>query len=94
VLILGSTDFLGNPLGFLNDVSEGFSGLVSEGNLGGLFKNVTHGAANSTAKMTGALSYGLSKVRLQDTCPMPLRTKHITTVPLTSACSTCQREKV
>jgi vacuolar protein sorting-associated protein 13D len=62
VLILGSTDFLGNPLGFLNDVSEGFSGLVSEGNLGGLFKNVTHGAANSTAKMTGALSYGLSKV--------------------------------
>jgi vacuolar protein sorting-associated protein 13D len=67
VLILGSTDFLGNPLGFLNDVSEGFSGLVSEGNLGGLFKNVTHGAANSTAKMTGALSYGLSKVRLQET---------------------------
>ncbi len=68
MLILGSTDFLGNPLGFLNDVSEGFSGLVSEGNLGGLFKNVTHGAANSTAKMTGALSYGLSKVRrLQET---------------------------
>ncbi len=66
MLILGSTDFLGNPLGFLNDVSEGFSGLVSEGNLGGLFKNVTHGAANSTAKMTGALSYGLSKVRLQE----------------------------
>ena len=34
VLILGSTDFLGNPLGFLNDVSEGVSGLI-DGNLGG-----------------------------------------------------------
>ena len=29
VLILGSTDFLGNPLGFLNDVQEGVSGFVS-----------------------------------------------------------------
>ena len=26
-----------------------------------MFKNVTHGAANSTAKMAGSLSYGLSK---------------------------------
>merc|ERR1719430_3018306 len=64
VLILGSTDFLGNPLGFLNDVQEGVSGLVSDGNLGGLVKNVAHGAANSAAKMTGSLSYGLSKASL------------------------------
>ena len=64
VLILGSTDFLGNPLGFLNDVQEGVSGFVSDGNLGGLVKNVAHGAANSAAKMTGSLSYGLSRASL------------------------------
>ena len=51
VLILGSTDFLGNPLGFINDISEGVSGLVSDGNVGGLIKNVAHGAANSAAKV-------------------------------------------
>ncbi len=61
VLILGSTDFLGNPIGFLNDLSEGVSGLVSDGNVGGLLKNVAHGAANSAAKVTGSLSAGLSK---------------------------------
>ena len=59
VLILGSTDFLGNPIGFINDISEGVSGLVSDGNVGGLFKNVAHGAANSAAKVTGSLSYGI-----------------------------------
>ena len=66
VLILGSTDFLGNPLGFLNDVQEGVSGFVSDGNLGGLVKNVAHGAANSAAKMTGSLSYGLSRASLEE----------------------------
>jgi len=79
VLILGSTDFLGNPLGFINDVSEGFSGLVSDGNLGGLFKNVTHGAANSTAKVAGSLSYGLSKSSLTevyDEKRLMIRKKH------------------
>ena len=63
VLILGSTDFLGNPIGFMNDLSEGVSGLI-DGDLGGLVKNVTHGAANSAAKVTGSLSHGLSKVSL------------------------------
>ncbi len=62
IQILGSTDFLGNPIGLLNDLSEGISGLVSDGNVGGLIKNVAHGAANSAAKVTGSLSDGLSKV--------------------------------
>ena len=66
VLILGSTDFLGNPIGFINDISEGVSGLVSDGNVGGLFKNVAHGAANSAAKVTGSLSAGLSKATLDE----------------------------
>ncbi len=66
VLILGSTDFLGNPIGFLNDLSEGVSGLVSDGNVGGLIKNVAHGAANSAAKVTGSLSAGLSKATVDE----------------------------
>lgn len=51
--ILGSTDFLGNPVGLLADVSEGVQELVRDGSVGGLVMNVTHGMANSTAKVTG-----------------------------------------
>ena len=49
--ILGSIDFLGNPLGLFNDFTEGISGLIKDGNFGGLLKNVTHGVSNSTAKV-------------------------------------------
>lgn len=52
-VILGSVDFLGNPLGFMNDVSEGMSGLIYEGNIRVLVQNVTHGLSNSAAKVTG-----------------------------------------
>ncbi|PKU31085.1 vacuolar protein sorting-associated protein 13d isoform x1 [Limosa lapponica baueri] len=48
--ILGSVDFLGNPMGLLNDVSEGVTGLIRYGNVGGLIRNVTHGVSNSAAK--------------------------------------------
>uniref|UniRef100_A0ACB8EEX0 Vacuolar protein sorting-associated protein 13D n=1 Tax=Sphaerodactylus townsendi TaxID=933632 RepID=A0ACB8EEX0_9SAUR len=48
--ILGSVDFLGNPMGLLNDVSEGVTGLIKYGNVGGLIRNVTHGVSNSAAK--------------------------------------------
>jgi len=76
---MGSTDFLGNPVGLIRDLSEGFSGFVTDGNVGTLIKNVTHGAANSAAKVrnlkttdftltsfqvTGTLSAGLSKATL------------------------------
>ncbi|KAM4015734.1 LOW QUALITY PROTEIN: intermembrane lipid transfer protein VPS13D [Anomaloglossus baeobatrachus] len=59
--ILGSVDFLGNPMGLLNDVSEGVSGLIKYGNVGGLIRNVTHGVSNSAAKFAGTLSDGLGK---------------------------------
>ena len=55
--ILGSVDFLGNPLGFMSDVSEGVSELIYERNVSALVKNVTHGISNSTAKVTG-MTYG------------------------------------
>uniref|UniRef100_T1J4D0 UBA domain-containing protein n=1 Tax=Strigamia maritima TaxID=126957 RepID=T1J4D0_STRMM len=64
--ILGSVDFIGNPLGLVNDFSEGLSGFINEGNVGGLLKNVTHGLSNSAAKMAGALSDGLGRVSLDD----------------------------
>ncbi|XP_077474724.1 intermembrane lipid transfer protein VPS13D isoform X1 [Stigmatopora argus] len=59
--ILGSVDFLGNPIGLLNDVSEGVSELIKYGNVGGLIRNVTHGVSNSAAKFAGTLSDGLGK---------------------------------
>lgn len=67
--IVGSVDVLGNPLGLVNDVTTGISGLVTEGNIGLLLKNVTHGASNSLAKVDNfiMLSYyiqnGLNYIR-------------------------------
>ena len=49
---MGSVDFLGNPMGLLNDVSEGVTGLIKYGNVGGLIRNVTHGVSNSAAKVS------------------------------------------
>uniref|UniRef100_A0A8W8ME86 Intermembrane lipid transfer protein VPS13-like C-terminal domain-containing protein n=1 Tax=Magallana gigas TaxID=29159 RepID=A0A8W8ME86_MAGGI len=62
--ILGSVDFLGNPLGLFNDVTEGISGLINDGNVGGLLKNVTHGVSNSAAKVVGSLSDGLGTLNM------------------------------
>ncbi|XP_071526978.1 intermembrane lipid transfer protein VPS13D [Panulirus ornatus] len=64
--ILGSTDFLGNPFGFFADVSEGVSELVHEGSVGGLVWNVTHGMANSAAKVTGSLSDAVGHVTMDE----------------------------
>jgi vacuolar protein sorting-associated protein 13D len=64
--ILGSVDFLGNPIGFANDLSEGFTGLFIDGSITSLVKNVTHGISNSTAKLTETLSDGLGRVVLDE----------------------------
>lgn len=60
--IVGSIDFLGNPLGLIHDVTDGLTCLVDQGSVKGLVKNVTHGFANSTSKVAGSLSHGLSKL--------------------------------
>ena len=52
--ILGTVDFLGNPVGFFNDFTEGFYELI-DGNISGWFFNVTHGLSDSTAKFTSVL---------------------------------------
>ncbi|XP_054162795.1 intermembrane lipid transfer protein VPS13D-like [Oppia nitens] len=62
--ILGSVDFLGNPLGFVNDVTDGLNELIHEGNFGGLIWNVAHGISDSTAKVTSVLSDSLDVVNM------------------------------
>lgn len=49
--ILVSFDFLGNPMGFINDLSEGVSGIVEDLNIPGFFRHVAHGVTNSSAKV-------------------------------------------
>ncbi|GIY47635.1 vacuolar protein sorting-associated protein 13D [Caerostris extrusa] len=66
VKILGAVDFLGNPLGLMNDVSDGISKLIHEGSVGGLIKNVTHGISDSAAKLTSSMSDGLGVVAMDD----------------------------
>lgn len=62
--ILGSVDFLGNPLGFVNNVSDGLNELINEGSVGGLILNVAHGISDSTAKFSSVLSNGLGMVTM------------------------------
>lgn len=64
--ILGSVDFLGNPLGFVNDVTDGINEFILEGNFGGLIWNVAHGISNSTAKVTSVLSESLGFVTMDE----------------------------
>lgn len=63
---MGSVDFLGNPSGLANDLQEGVSGLIFEGSVKSLVKNVTHGLSNSTAKLTESISDGLGRVVLDE----------------------------
>lgn len=65
-IILGSVDFLGNPLGFVADVREGVTGLINDGNVSALVKNVAHGLSNSAAKVTESLSDGLGRMTMDD----------------------------
>ncbi|KPM09106.1 DUF1162 domain containing protein [Sarcoptes scabiei] len=64
--ILGTVDFLGNPVGFINNVIEGFNEFYYEHSLRGLIMNVTHGISDSTAKVTSALSESLGFVTMDD----------------------------
>ena len=46
-------DFLGNPIGLMQDIQDGLKELIMEGNVSGLAKNVTHGLSNTAAKVRG-----------------------------------------
>uniref|UniRef100_H2ZA64 Intermembrane lipid transfer protein VPS13-like C-terminal domain-containing protein n=1 Tax=Ciona savignyi TaxID=51511 RepID=H2ZA64_CIOSA len=64
-MILGSVDFLGNPIGLLTDVKAGVSGLA-RGNLPNMLKHFSHGLSNSTALMTSSLSKGLGGLTMDE----------------------------
>ena len=50
--ILGSVDFLGNPMGLVSDVASGVSGMISsQPDLVGLVRDVTHGMSDTTSKV-------------------------------------------
>ena len=61
-----ATTILSPPPGLFNDITDGISGLVKHGNVGGLFTNVTHGVSDSAAKVTGSLSDGLGAIVMDD----------------------------
>ena len=51
-LILGSIDFLGNPLGLVSDVASGVSGMLTlQPDVLGLVRDVTHGVSDTTSKV-------------------------------------------
>eukprot|EP00041_Stephanoeca_diplocostata_P038483 m.1519536 g.1519536 ORF g.1519536 m.1519536 type:complete len:264 (+) comp25224_c0_seq8:326-1117(+) len=70
-MIVGSVDFLGNPIGIVNNVTDGLKAFVSESATGNLFggslslaKHVTHGLADSASKFTGSISAGLGRATM------------------------------
>ncbi|UYV65050.1 VPS13D [Cordylochernes scorpioides] len=64
--ILGSVDILGNPIGLMNDFTNGISTFINDGSVGGLIKNVAHGLSDSAAKVTGSLSDGIGLVTMDE----------------------------
>ena len=54
--ILGSVDFLGNPMGLVSDVASGVSGMISvQPDVVGLVRNVAHGMSDTTSKVRGCV---------------------------------------
>ena len=50
--ILGSVDFLGNPVGLINDVASGVSGVIAlQPDVVGLVRDVSHGLSDTTSKV-------------------------------------------
>ena len=47
-MILGSVDFLGNPVGLVSDVAAGVAGVIDSQ---GLVRDVTHGMSDTTSKV-------------------------------------------
>lgn len=64
--ILGSVDFLGNPLGLYTDFIDSVSSVLTNGDLTEFLSNLTHGVANSASKLTGSLSNELTELTLDD----------------------------
>ena len=56
IKLFGTVDFLGNPVGLISDVKDGFRDLVVKRDLQSFILNSVHGFSNSGAKISGTLS--------------------------------------
>ncbi len=66
IRILGSVDFLGNPLGFVVDFKESLSNVLSNGQVTDFVFSVTNSVANSVSKFSGFLSDELNEFTLDE----------------------------
>ena len=62
IKILGSVDFLGNPVGLVSDVASGVAGVLDSQDVIGLVRDVTHGMSDTTSKVGGACVGLITKV--------------------------------
>lgn len=66
IRILGSVDFLGNPLGLMVDFKESFSNVLSNGEVTDFVFSITHGVAKSLSKLSTSLSDSISTITIDD----------------------------
>ena len=69
IKILGSIDFLGNPVGLLTDVASGVSGMIAaQPDVMGLVRDVAHGMSDTTSKVRAVCVCVCVCVRLSVCC--------------------------
>lgn len=66
IKLLGTVDFLGNPVGLISDVRDGIKDLVTKRDLQSFVFNSVHGISNSAGKLVGTAGNMLSAVHLDD----------------------------
>lgn len=62
IKLLGTVDFLGNPVGLISDVRDGIKDLVTKRDVGSFISNSVHGVTNSTGKIAGTVSNVFSSI--------------------------------
>uniref|UniRef100_A0A914WU78 Vacuolar protein sorting-associated protein 13 DH-like domain-containing protein n=1 Tax=Plectus sambesii TaxID=2011161 RepID=A0A914WU78_9BILA len=64
--ILGTVDFLGNPMGLAVDVADGLQDLMMEGTVGTLVSNVGYGLSNSISKISSSMADGVGMMTFDE----------------------------
>ena len=64
--ILGTVDFLGNPLGLMVDFKESLTNVLTNGEVTDFVFSVTHGVANSVSKFSNSLSEELNELTMDE----------------------------
>ena len=66
IRILGSVDFLGNPLGLMVDFKESLTNVLTNGEVTDFVFSVTHGVANSVSKFSNSSSELLNELTMDE----------------------------